>query len=291
MVKFFIKFRIVVVFILSSHCSYVCALSSITTIGPQRVTDVSHTYFISLLELILTATETSASPTQINLVPYPGQGRTIALMANSDLFDVIWTAESPERNAKIRKIPIPLLKGGLGIRGLVIRSSDASNFSNYNTKQLRSKIACQGMHWPDADILQNSGFNVHRVLHFDAMLEMLSLERCDYLPLSIFEGKAELDIVKSVFPELTFYQGTIIRYPLAMYFYVRKDNPELADRLLMGLQILESKGELMRLMQTHPLTKTAFPLEQYEDSQIINLNSPHNAYSSAEQAYLLPFKH
>lgn len=284
-----LKKRLVIVLFSHLIVTFCYAENTVTTIGPQRVNDVSHTYFLSLLESALKITNVGQEPTQLKVVPFPGQGRTIALMHNSSLIDVIWTAESPDRNEKILRIPVPLLKGGLGVRGLAIRVSDKAMFSAIEPHDLRAKLACQGMHWPDSDILENSGFKVHRVLHFDAMLEMLTLNRCDFLPLSIFEGQAELEVVKTVFPELTFYQDLLIKYPLAMYFYVNKNKPQLQQRLSLGLQKLQDNGELLRLMQTHPLTKNAFPLSQYDNARIITINNPQGSYSDVEASYLLPF--
>ncbi len=63
------------------------------------------------------------------------------------------------------------------------------------------------------------------------MLQMVELQRCDYMPLSIFEGQAELDLVKNNFPNLIFYQGLILQYHLTMNFYVNSNNSKLADRV------------------------------------------------------------
>lgn len=190
-------------------------------------------------------------------------------------YDVAWTGTSNARDAKLHKVPFPLFKGGLGWRGMVIRRDSLPKFSSISTiKDLRGTIACQGSHWPDADILEYNDLTVYRVGHFDAMLQMLVLKRCDLLPLSIFEGEAELALVQKSFPELMFYQELILRYPLTMHFFVNLGKKQLAERINLGLEKLEASGELTRYMQQHVLTKSAFPLSKFTNATVLELTNP-----------------
>ena len=61
--------------------------------------------------------------------------------------------------------------------------------------ELKKLSACQGMHWPDSDILEQAGFKVMRAVKFESMYEMLLAGRCDYFPRSVAEGYAEVESI------------------------------------------------------------------------------------------------
>ncbi len=247
---------------------------SIKTVGPQKAKDASYDYFIQVLKKTLAITEKEYGETQLDTVPHPGQERVMVLLSMGKFYDVVWSGSSKKRDEHLLKIPFPLFKGGLGWRGSVIRKDDIKKFSQITkSEELAKLIACQGMHWPDADILEQGGLKVYRVTHFDSMLQMLVLKRCDYLPLSIFEGDRELAIVAKSFPSLIFSHDLIISYPLTMNFYVHSSNNVLAERLQLGLERLHHSGQFLQFMQSHPLTQNAFPLSHFSNANIINLDN------------------
>lgn len=247
------------------------ASGPINVVGPQKPQDASHDYFVSLLKMALAKSNNNS---EIVLIPHWGEGRVLKILASSDLYDVVWTGVSKERDQLLHKVPIPLFKGGLGWRGLIIRKDAIDTFKAIaDTSQLAKYIACQGRHWPDADILNAAGLRVQLVSSFDAMLQMVELRRCDYMPLSIFEGRSELEIVKHKFPMLTFSENLIISYPFTMNFYVKKNNIKLANDIEGGLIKLIESGEFDKHMKEHSLTKHGFPLERLRDATKIELKN------------------
>lgn len=250
------------------------AATTVTTVGKQKPADASHDYFINLLRLALNESSTEYGEAVVKTVPHPSQERVIKLLGEGNFYDVIWSGSSETREKKLLKVAFPLFKGGLGWRGLVIKRQDIEKFSAFNTlNDLSEVIACQGSHWPDADILEQAGLTIYRVGHFDAMLQMVELQRCDYLTLSIFEGQAELDLVQKSFPNLIFFQQLIIQYPLTMNFFVNINNVELASRLKLGLKKLHDSGSFKHYMKNHPLTKSAFPLSKFKKATVITLQN------------------
>ena len=263
------------------HC---LAVTTVTTTGKQKPDDASHDYFIGLLRLALIETTDEYDYAVLQTVPYPGPERMLKLLVLGEFYDVVWAGNLHVRDAGFHKVPFPLFRGGLGWRGMIIRQQDKSNFSSVKTtKDLTNLTACQGLHWPDADILEHAGLSVTRVSYFDAMLQMVEMKACDYLPLSIFEGQAELDIIKDSFPNLTFYQDLIIQYPLTMHFFVNRNNSKLAERLTLGLQRMYKSGAYDNYMKKHALTQHAFPLTQFKNSRIIKLVNPFNKQAALEQ--------
>jgi len=276
--------KLITLVLLLAFSSNSFAIITIHTVGKQKPDDASHDYFIGLLRLALNETTTEYGKAIVKTIPQPGQERMLKLLAAGQFYDVLWAGDSKKRDAELLKIHFPLFKGGLGWRGMIIRHQDKEKFASYNNlSELSGAIACQGAHWPDADILEQSGLTVYRVGHFDAMLQMVALQRCDYLPLSIFEGQAELDIVQESFPNLIFYQDLIIQYSLKMNFFVNANNNKLANRLTLGLTRLNNTGALYHYMKHHPLTKHAFPLTKFKGAKVIKLKNADEHNSELEQ--------
>ncbi|MBU2881189.1 hypothetical protein Q4575_03770 [Psychrosphaera sp. 1_MG-2023] len=240
------------------------SLAEIKTVGPQSSHDASHDYFISLLKLALA--ESGHSDT-LKIIDHQGEARALQLLRDTDLYDILWTGQSIERDKMLLKIPVPLFLGGLGIRGSIIKKDFLNAFNQTkHIVQLKKYIACQGHHWPDANKLEAVGINVIHVINFDSMMKMVSLGRCDFLPLSIFEGEGELLKVKEMYPNLTFSTKVLFHYDQKMYFYVKSSNPELAQQVQSGLKAMIDSGRFLQFMQNHPLTKSAFPLSKYAES-------------------------
>lgn len=274
-------------FILSSQATQV-----VRTVGQQKVDDASYDYFVQLLKKSLAATDEEYGEFEIKTVPHPGQERVMMLLSAGKFYDVVWSGSSKKRDGQLLKVPFPLFKGGLGWRGSIVRKQDEAEFKILNSaKKLKGWVACQGMHWPDADVLEQNGLTVSRVTHFDSMLQMLVLKRCDYLPLSIFEGAAELALVGDSFEELTYSAEIILSYPMTMNYYVHASNIALANRLELGLIRLHESGEFERFMRSHSLTKNAFPLSKYESTSLIELsNSEFNSSELEKYGLKIPLK-
>jgi hypothetical protein len=245
---------------------------TITTHGPQKEDDASHDYFVSLLSLALNSADDDRYY-RIKIVPHPGQGRVMRLIAKDLFYDVAWSGYSAERADNLIRVPFPLFKGGLGVRGSIVRRSDDWVNQIFDMRNIADKAVCQGIDWPDSEILKNNGLRVLEIAQFDSVLAMLELGRCDLFPLSVFEGQAELDLVQNTYPNLQFTTEFLITYYQEMNFYVTENNALLADRIFNGLSMLKSTGELNTFMQNHPLTKNAFPFSQFKHSVKIKLDS------------------
>lgn len=240
------------------------------TVGPQKAQDASHDYFIGLLKLALQ--EGAQDVLTIEQIPHPGQARALKLLVSEGYYDLVWTGRSKERDQFMLPIEVPLFRGGLGWRGAILRKDMLEKYKQIDSvEELKELVACQGRHWPDADILERAGLQLYRGSNFDAMLEMVQLKRCDYFPLSIFEGQAELALVQQIFPDLVFTTDLIIKYPLNMVFYVRKGESKLAEQIEYGLVSLLLNETFQSYMETHPLTANGFPLTKYRNSKFIEL--------------------
>jgi ABC-type amino acid transport substrate-binding protein len=247
----------------------------IHTLGQQSVQEASHAYYQDLLALVLKNTKTEFGKAEIRELPPPAQGDMHYLLMKGNVIDLHRFGTDLKAEQDLLPIRVPLLAGGLGWRGLMIRKTDAMAFSQIDSlSQLQNLTACQGYNWPDSSILEHAGLKVLRVDGYDQMLQMLSKKRCDYFPRSIFEGPSEVRQFSKYYPDLYFDTGILLKYPYAMYFFVKKDNLALAARLERGLTELALSGELQQFMQQHPVTRHVFPISQFKQSLVFNLVNP-----------------
>ncbi|MCW3172328.1 substrate-binding periplasmic protein [Shewanella subflava] len=239
----------------------------------QSTDNVSHSFYQDLLTAVMAETEEEyGSVTIVNLDLNMSQSRGLQLL-NADMLDVFWAGTNIEREKNYGAIPIPLTAGLLGIRVPVIKKENLASFELINTpEQLKKLKACQGSQWPDSDILEFNGYVVERIISFNLMYSMLKQDRCDYFPRGLNEVYAELSA--STNAEFMAFEKILLRYPLPMYFFVKKDNRQLQKRIQRGLTQLINRGEFALFIKKHPITKDAFPLERLSHSRIFELVNP-----------------
>jgi len=251
------------------------ASPELRTIPPQSEFDVSHNYFVTLLQMMLDKTEVEYGLTKVTHVVRMEQGRAFYELKRGEIIDVYWAGTSIDREEEYAAIRIPLLKGLLGYRLSIIRDDLQAKFQAINNLgDLRKYTACQGRHWPDSDILESAGINVRRGPIYELMFGQLAAGRCDFFPRGIHEGGPEFIARREKYPNLRLFTDTIVYYPFPMYFFVRKGNVELAKRLEMGLERAIDSGEFDQLLEKHPITSKLFPLSQWGEKNIIEISNP-----------------
>lgn len=230
-------------------CQPVFAAADIVITFPRPETgpDTRARYPLSLLEAAL---KKSGRPYKIKLFSLPMlQGRALLRLENREGIDVLSTMTSIERETRLRAIRIPIDKGMLGWRLLMIRSADAERFAAVRTlDELRQLVAGQGSDWPDAQILRANGFTVHGTSNYEALFNMLDKKRFDFFPRGATEIWREIELYR---PRLMVEPTIVLRYPSAIYFFVRKSDPALAADIEHGLQKMIADGSFDRLFQEH----------------------------------------
>lgn len=245
----------------------------ITTVAPQSTFDASHAYFSELLEQVLVVTRDDYGPFELTYADSPmTQARAIREIERGELIQVMWSGTNSERETDLTAIPIPLLRGLLGYRVLVIRHSDLDRWQQVAALgDLQNKVACQGSSWPDSDILEDAGLPVERISSFSVMYPMLAGGRCDYFPRGVHEVFPELAEARQTYPDLTVLPGLILYYPFPMYFFVPPDRPDLATRLSAGLERLISDGWLSANLRSHPTLQEMDSVLEWSDTRFITL--------------------
>lgn len=214
---------------------------------PESGPDERSRYSQRLLELVL---QRAYITYRVELHPVRmQQGRAIVRLKNNQGLEVLSTMTSTEREQEMLPIRIPIDKGLIGWRLLLINRSQAGKFKAVTSlDDLKRLTAGQGADWPDVRILRANGLNVYGTSNYDSLFHMLDSERIDYFPRSVNEIWAELDNSQlRIMAEPTI----ALHYPAAIYFFVRKGNTQLANDISEGLEKMIADGSFEKLFQEY----------------------------------------
>lgn len=231
-------------------------------------------YFETLLKMILTA-----SKADNEIIDYHfssqlmSQARWIAEVQQSSGNHIMWTVSTKERERVLRPIRVPIFKGLYGWRFLVIRKEDKDKFLSINSKQdLATQIAGQGSYWPDTDVLIANNMPVTVGVATENLYKMLIAKRFDYFPRGVTETDFEANWIEPnglmVEPHL------LLHYPEAIYFFVNRNNTELARRLEKGWEVILKNGKFDKLFFDLPRVKAALTELKKHQRTIIELENP-----------------
>lgn len=242
--------------------------------SPQQ--DSSTAYFRLLLEKALDETIHEFGPYKLVTKDLPySQDRSLQFLSVGGELDILHSMSNSKREQQFIAIKIPLLAGLMGKRMLFVHKNSLPAFSSIsNDHELKKKIACQGLHWPDSDILEANKYSVIRVVRFEAMFEMLMLGRCDYFPRGIHEIVPEFSKFSLRYPDLAVVENLILSYPAPVYFFVGLHNKKLAERVELGLKRLKQNGQFEQMLQQNPLTQHVFPLSKWREAKVFTLLNP-----------------
>ncbi|HSC67883.1 MAG TPA: diguanylate cyclase [Cellvibrio sp.] len=234
----------------------------------SRAEDARGYYPVALLKLALQKSGDRYEPkaSRLDLSQY----RTLRHVELGRNLDVTWTLTSPEREERLLPIRIPIDRGLLGWRLLLIADADTQTFAQLDSaEQLKALRAGQGHDWPDYPILQDNGFKVSPSSSYEGLFHMLQRGHIRYFPRALTEIQHELDarphMGLSIAPQWVLY------YPAPVYFFVKKDNTALAAAIEQGLEIAIHDGSMRKLFIEH--FGAAVLSAQLQHRKIVQLNN------------------
>ena len=231
-------------------------------------------YVPTLLKMILTASKAPDEVIEIALSDHMySQARWIAEVRKQDNNNVLWTVTTKEREQLLRPIRVPIYKGLLGKRLLVIRKQDEEKFAKIKNKNdLAMFVAGQGTHWPDNDILATNGLVVMLGIEPESLYKMLQANRFDYFPRGVVELFSEAKFINGT--DLVIDKNIFLSYKNPLYFFVNNKNTELAERLEKGWEIILKNGEFDTFFFNDPHVKSALEELKKYNRRIIHLDNP-----------------
>lgn len=243
------------------------AASETFRLGLSKGQEELLSYEISVLRLAL-----RHAPDRHELVlqpiPQMSQDRNIQLISeNAGLVNLMLTANSPERSSKLMRVDIPLTRGLLGHRVLVINKSDLPLYNNLSSAEDIKKLSIgTGLNWPENKILNDAGYKTVQA-GYDNLWHMLTRNRFNAFHRGIQEFSIELKQRKAL--DLTTVPGVILYCPIDYFFFVSKESLRLHSILLQGLQNAYKSGAFMKNFKTHPSIRRAFEQGKLRERRII----------------------
>jgi len=215
-------------------------------------------YFIDLLQLALTK---SGQPFLLEAVPIPPVPTTRNIRyLKEGRFHVTWMHTDTAREEQVRPIRVPIFRGLIGWRLLMIHQDNAELFSSINSiNTLKALKAGQGHDWPDTAILKNHHFNVRTSYNWKGIYNLLQNKRIDYFPRGIIEIWDEIERLEKHLIETnpndnlnTIIDNNIaLNYPSAFYFFVANENELLAQALERGFLEAYKDGSFQQLFMAY----------------------------------------
>jgi ABC-type amino acid transport substrate-binding protein len=216
--------------------------------GPEDSGDQRGNYYVRLLKLALSKT---GEPYTIRPYTYIISGaRVIQKLSDEQDFNITWAMDSPLWEDNLSTVRVPLDKGILGWRLLLINERDAQTFAHIHTlAQLRAYSAGQQRDWADVAILRANNLPVTGTSQYESMFQMLEAHRFDYFPRGIGEIWDEAARTKDI--HLMVEPNIVLHYPVQTYFFVSKNNPRLHDLIEKGLRAAMKDGSFDALFNEY----------------------------------------
>ena len=243
-------------------CSASFADTVVTTIPPswQR----------NLLQEALKRTSTQYQINPLNTEMNQKRKVEEALAGNVDVF---WSMTSKELEETVIPIRIPLFKGLLGNRLLIIRRDEQLKFNTISNKQdFLAYKAGQNRYWPDATILEANQLPVVTSYQYKNLYPMLEGGRFDYLALGAQEIWEEL--AKHPDPKLTVDTRVLLQYRSPAYFFVSPKRQQLAKDITAGLESMIADGTFETMFNAQLKIDDLYAQAKFNQRVIIRLDTP-----------------
>jgi len=179
-----------------------------------------------------------------------GQNRAVKQLSNDIDIDLNWSVTNVDREEQLLAIKLPIYQGLIGWLVLFIRPDDIEKFEAVKTiNDLMNFTAVQRFDWADFDILKENLLPVEGnftfVNHSKAVIDGL----VDYFPRSVLEAQREIIAQRN--QQLVIEPSLLLKYPSAHYFFVNKNNTELANIIEKGFRALIANGDYQALFNQY----------------------------------------
>jgi ABC-type amino acid transport substrate-binding protein len=194
----------------------------------------------------------------------------------SGSLDIMWAGTSKALEDDLEPVRIPLYKGLLGHRFLIIRKGDQPKFDKVqNIEDLRHIPLGQGTAWVDTKILEANGLKVVKTMKYQNLFYMLNGGRFDAFPRAVFEPFSEVD--KRPELNLTVENRLMLVYKMDFYLFVSKDKKQLARELESGLNRAIADGTFEKVFMSSPSVQEAISKGDLKNRIVIPLDNPFNS--------------
>ena len=146
--------------------------------------------------------------------------------------DIQATATRLDWEQDLLPIRIPVYKGLLGYRVLLIHKQHQSKFNDItDINQLKQLTGVLGTQWSITPVWKAHGFKTVTNVDYESLFKIIHFERADYFPRGVNEVTQEFKNFQPHYMNLAIEKQLGLYLPLPMYYFVTPKKPELAKRL------------------------------------------------------------
>lgn len=173
-------------------------------------------------------------------------------LSRGNIINVAMSPETPDKDHLAIPIRIPIRRGILNYRLLVINKSKLEVFKDItSTLQLKSFTAGMHSNSTTGEIMKVLGFNIVEGASYDGMFKQLSLNRFDYIPRGVHEAYDELELREDTIDNLVIEPNLALYMPMPYYIYVSPAYPRLAERIEFGLEKMIKQGKIKEIFERY----------------------------------------
>lgn len=188
---------------------------------------------------------------------------------------VVDTGVGKEFESKFDAIYIPIDRGLTGWRIFLINKNKKAEFAKIKTiRDLKSKIAGQGIGWSDIKIIENAGIKVVTAPKIESLVTMVEKGRFDFFPLGVNEAYGFLSEFGRKKSDVIVEENIILKYQFARLFYVKKGNKKLHDDIEKGLENAFKDGTFQSFINEHPFFKEGIEKANLKNRVKIKISNP-----------------
>lgn len=225
-----------------------------TVVIPYMEVEASHrAYADALLSLALILSKEKYGPYKIEQQTQQSViRRQLVELEKGTSISVAVSMPTQEWLEKALPVRIPLMKGLASYRFFLGNKKNQRQFDQIHTlHDLKALTIGQGPGWSTGKILEDNGFNVVYGGPYATLIPMLEANRFQLLMRGIFEVEPELKANKAAMPNLTIIKNFAVYTYLPMYFFVAKNQPQLAERIEYGLKKAHTNGQMDKLFKSY----------------------------------------
>lgn len=229
-------------------CGQALAFETIITNPIKSSNDKRFEYPLEILRVAMERTEDRYGPFEIRRFEKSmSRNRALRELVAGNL-TVFEAATRQEWEAAAIPIRIPIRKGLLGYKLLLVRRSDQYKFASVkNSEDLKAFRVGGGQQWSSSLAMRRLGFEVYGGIEYEPLFAMLDGNRFDYFPRGVNEIFNEYDSRKEIFPNMVIEKKLSLYLPLPTYFFVSPLKPKLAQRVKEGLLSMVDDGTLDKM--------------------------------------------
>ncbi|MFC3052786.1 hypothetical protein [Kordiimonas pumila] len=235
-------------------------------------------YFPTLLEAALKEADGDHTLTTYRFPEQIPQQRAFrSLKKENGIINVLYTGHSIEREQSYAQVDIPLTRGLLGYRMMVLKDENLHLLKNISSLDdiIQNIDVGSGTYWPDTKILKAAGFKVFTGDH-PYLWPMLMYGRFTAFPRGLSEVSVELDMLKDdpLAERLVIEKNILLYYKFDHFFYLAKDDTVRAAIIEQGLKRLYENGKFMEIFMKAGFYKEAQKLVGDHPKHVFELANP-----------------